>query len=103
METTYTGFYARFDTPSKKDAAVLLGADNLVGDLFDVEFVTEEGTAVAWMVNRFAIGRSRRCSLSLLSPTARSRANIGAKLPSSASRRNTSRPSTRLQITMRSA
>ena len=42
METTYTGFYARFDTPSKKDAAVLLGADNLVGDLFDVEFVTEE-------------------------------------------------------------
>ncbi len=53
METTYTGFYARFDTPSKKDAAVLLGADNLVGDLFDVEFVTEEGTAVAWMVNRF--------------------------------------------------
>ena len=53
METTYTGFYTRFDTPSKKDAAVLLGADNLVGDLFDVEFVTEEGTAVAWMVNRF--------------------------------------------------
>lgn len=53
METTYTGFYARFNTPSKKDAAVLLGADNLVGDLFDVEFVTEEGTAVAWMVNRF--------------------------------------------------
>ena len=53
METTYTGFYARFDTPSKKDAAVLLGADNLVGDLFDVEFVTEEGTAVAWIVNRF--------------------------------------------------
>ena len=44
METTYTGFYARFDTPSKKDAAVLLGADNLVGDLFDVEFVTEESS-----------------------------------------------------------
>ena len=53
MDTVYTGFYARFDTPSKKDAAVLLGADNLVGDLFDIEFVTEDGTSVAWMRNRF--------------------------------------------------
>lgn len=53
MESTYTGFYARFNTPSKKDAAVLLGADNLVGDFFDVEFVTEENITTAWMVNRF--------------------------------------------------
>lgn len=53
METTYTGFYARFDTTSKKDAAVLLGADNLVGDVFDIEFVTNDAQPVAWMKNRF--------------------------------------------------
>lgn len=49
----YFGTYARFDTASKKDAAVLLGADNLVGDVFDIEFVTEDGVRTAWMKNRF--------------------------------------------------
>ena len=49
----YFGTYARFDTASKKDAAVLLGADNLVGDVFDIEFVTENGVRTAWMKNRF--------------------------------------------------
>ncbi|MBC2887970.1 hypothetical protein H7313_01145 [Gordonibacter massiliensis] len=53
METTYTGFYARFNTLSKKDAAVLLGADNLVGDVFDIEFVTDDTRSIAWMKNRF--------------------------------------------------
>lgn len=53
MDTDYVGFYTHFDTASKKDAAPLLGADNLVGDSFDIEFITENGTSVAWLRNRF--------------------------------------------------
>lgn len=49
----YFGTYARFDTLSKKDAAALIGADNLVGDVFDIEFITEDGLRTAWMKNRF--------------------------------------------------
>ena len=49
----YFGTYARFETESKKDAAVLIGADSLVGDLFDIEFDTREGRIVAWIVNKF--------------------------------------------------
>ena len=49
----YYGTYARFNTVSKKDAAALLGADNLVGDTFEIEFVTENGARTAWMKNRF--------------------------------------------------
>ena len=49
----YFGTYHRFDTPSKKDAALLLGADNLVGDMYDIEFVTESGQRAAWLRNRF--------------------------------------------------
>lgn len=53
VDTTYAGFYARFDTASKKDAAILLGADNLVGDSFEVVFKTHEGLTIAWLKNRF--------------------------------------------------
>ncbi|MEG1839947.1 MAG: hypothetical protein RRX94_00240 [Raoultibacter sp.] len=49
----YFGTYARYDTASKGDAAVLLGADSVVGDLFEIEFVVEEGVRVAWIKNRF--------------------------------------------------
>lgn len=49
----YEGFYARFEAVSKKDAAVLIGADTLVGDEFDIEIRNERGTAVAWIRNRF--------------------------------------------------
>lgn len=49
----YFGTYARFDTKSKKDAAALLGADNLVGDQFEIVFENEDGVTVAWMKNRF--------------------------------------------------
>lgn len=49
----YFGTYARFDTLSKKDAAALLGADNLVGDVFEIVFQTEDGVSTAWMKNRF--------------------------------------------------
>ena len=43
----YFGTYARFDTLSKKDAAILLGADNPIGDVFEI------GVSTAWMKNRF--------------------------------------------------
>lgn len=49
----YFGTYARFDTLSKKDAAALLGADNLIGDVFEIVFQTENGVSTAWMKNRF--------------------------------------------------
>ncbi len=49
----YFGTYARFETVSKREAAALLGADNLVGDAFDIVFETNDGTTVAWMKNRF--------------------------------------------------
>lgn len=52
---TYFGTYAHFETASKKDAAVLLGADTLVGDLFDIVFVNEEGTTLAWIQNKFGV------------------------------------------------
>lgn len=49
----YFGTYARFETTSKRDAAALLGADNLVGGAFDIVFETEDGATVAYMKNRF--------------------------------------------------
>lgn len=49
----YFGTYESFDTPSKKDAAVLLGADSLVGDKYRVDIELENGEHRAWLVNRF--------------------------------------------------
>lgn len=49
----YFGTYARFETASKREAAALLGADNLVGDMFEIVFETEADTSVAWLRNRF--------------------------------------------------
>lgn len=52
-DSIYFGSYERFDTVSKKDAAQLLGADNLVGDVYEIEFSAEDGQQRAWMKNRF--------------------------------------------------
>ena len=49
----YFGTYARFNTLSKKDAAILLGADNPIGDVFEIVFQTDNGVSTAWMKNRF--------------------------------------------------
>lgn len=49
----YFGTYYRFDTSSKKEASVLLGADNLVGDAFSIEFVMKSGANIAWLKNKF--------------------------------------------------
>lgn len=49
----YYGTYARFDTVSKRDAAVLIGSDCIVGDTFDIQFRPHEGATRAWIVNPF--------------------------------------------------
>ena len=49
----YFGTYARFSTSSKKDGAALMGPDNLVGDIYDIDFLVENGQTTAWMINRF--------------------------------------------------
>lgn len=53
IEDSYFGNYARFETTSKKEAAALIGADNLVGDTFTIAFKTDGGIITAWIVNRF--------------------------------------------------
>lgn len=66
----YYGTYANFETVSKGEAAALIGADNLVGDQFSIEFKTDEGITTAWIKNRFGAlvgyldpGMSRRLSI----------------------------------------
>ena len=49
----YYGAYALFDTPSKQVGGMLMGADNIVGDLYTIEFRTEHGNQVPWIINRF--------------------------------------------------
>lgn len=49
----YFGQYARFDTASKNEGAGLVSADNLVGDVFTIEFDFEDGQRIAWIKNRF--------------------------------------------------
>lgn len=49
----YFGRYADFHTTSKKDAAPLLGADNMIGDVLDIECGMDDGEHRAWLVNRF--------------------------------------------------
>lgn len=54
----YFGTYQTFQTASKKDAAALMGSDNLVGDCYRIDCTIEQGTHKAWLINRFgsAIG-----------------------------------------------
>ncbi|MCD8316360.1 MAG: hypothetical protein LUB61_03005, partial [Eggerthellaceae bacterium] len=49
----YFGTYHDFNTVSKKDAAVLLGADTLVGDFYNIELELEKGEHKAWLLSRF--------------------------------------------------
>ena len=53
MDQSYEGFYAHYDTPTKKVGASLMGADTLVGDDLKVDFRTEEGRVTAWLLNKF--------------------------------------------------
>lgn len=49
----YFGKYARFEVPVKKDAGLMLGADNMVGDIYDIECHLDDGEHRAYLVNRF--------------------------------------------------
>lgn len=49
----YFGTYHRFGTLSKKEAAQLLSADNIVGDIYDIEDEIVNGEHRAWMLSRF--------------------------------------------------
>lgn len=50
---TYFGKYADFDTVSKSEAGELLGANNAVGDVYNIELEMEDGSYRAWLVNQF--------------------------------------------------
>ena len=49
----YIGTYQTFQTVSRKEAADLIGADNLIGDRYTIECTIEDGIQKAWLVNRF--------------------------------------------------
>ncbi len=45
----YFGKYINFETVSKKDAVDLLGADNAVGDIYDINIYFDDGAPKAWL------------------------------------------------------
>lgn len=49
----YFGTYQTFRTVSKKDAAVLMGSNTLVGDRYRINLTMDEGNHRAWLVNKF--------------------------------------------------
>ena len=49
----YFGTYHSFQTADSKDAAYLIGSDNIVGDAYRVDIEIEDGAHKAWLVNRF--------------------------------------------------
>jgi hypothetical protein len=53
MQADFEGFYSRFETKSKKDAGVLMGADTLVGDEFTIRFDSNSSLAKALIFNKF--------------------------------------------------
>lgn len=55
----YFGKYEDFTLASERDAGNLIGADNAVGDIYDIELDIDEGIHTARLVNRFGktIGR----------------------------------------------
>lgn len=53
MSNAYEGYYARFAALSKDDAAIIVGADTIVGDEFEVFFQVEDGISIAYLKNKF--------------------------------------------------
>jgi hypothetical protein len=49
----YFGTYQTLRTVSKKDAALLMGSNTLVGDRYAIECVLEDGRHRAWLINKF--------------------------------------------------
>ena len=53
IDRSYEGFYARFDAQTQKQGAPLMGADNIIGNDYEIVFKTENGINTAWAKNRF--------------------------------------------------
>ena len=53
VDQSYEGFYARFETLTKGTGSLLMGADNIVGNDYSIEFRTDEGRTVVWLRNKF--------------------------------------------------
>lgn len=53
MAQPYFGSYETFDTSSKDAGAALLGADNMIGDVYTIDLELGEEGHRAWLVNRF--------------------------------------------------
>lgn len=49
----YFGTYQTFRTVSKKDAAVLMGSNTLVGDRYRINLTMDGGAHRAWLINKF--------------------------------------------------
>ena len=49
----YFGTYQTFRTVSKKDAAVLVGSNTLVGETDTSHLTMDEGAHRAWLINKF--------------------------------------------------
>lgn len=49
----YFGTYQIFQTTTKDQEALLMSADNLIGDLYDIQIELTDGIHRAWLVNRF--------------------------------------------------
>lgn len=49
----FFGSYAKFKTKNKRDGALIVGADFIVGTEFSIEFIVENGKAVAWAKNAY--------------------------------------------------
>lgn len=54
----YDGFYARFETPSKKEGSLMMGADDLVGNPYSISMEVQDGRMVAWISNKFGAKRA---------------------------------------------
>lgn len=52
-ELSYYGTYANFQTASKRDGAILMNADCIVGDRYEIEIANEDGKRTVWLKNRF--------------------------------------------------
>lgn len=52
-ELSYYGTYADFQTESKRDGAILMNADCIVGDRYEIEISNEKGSRTAWLKNKF--------------------------------------------------
>lgn len=70
MSQPYFGAYETFDTASRDAGGALMGADNMVGDVYTIEIDLGEDGHRAWLVNRFgervgffAPGFSRKLSV----------------------------------------